>query len=81
MSHQEHRLVVAFLSADRHDRAVQIRYELGRLRDDLLIRVLLNPEDAKGQHVPSEAHGKHRTWDADPAVPAGEFHLAVSRVQ
>ena len=75
----EHRLVAAFLSADRHERAVQIRYELRRLRDDCVVRILLNPEDAKGQPVPSEAEEELRTWGTDDAVPAGEFHLAITR--
>jgi hypothetical protein len=47
----------------------------------LAVRVLLNPADAKGQPIPVEAEARFRTWGADDAVPSGEFHLAISRVQ
>jgi hypothetical protein len=75
-------LVFAFVAADPEDRARQITDVLSRLHIvGLAIRVLLNPRDAKGQPIPVEAEGRFRTWGSDSAVPVGEFHLAISRVQ
>jgi hypothetical protein len=76
------RLVFAFNSAGQDDRTAQIFEMLRRVaRDGLAVRVLLNPEDAKGQPVPVEAEVRFCTWAADASVPPGEFHLAISRVQ
>ena len=73
-----HRLVREFFSTDRQIRATQIRLELGGLRDDCIVCVMLNPKDAEGQPMPPEAEGKFRSWCTDHAVPAGEYHLTIT---
>ena len=76
------RLVFAFLSEDRNQRVSQINDTIRRLPlDGLAVRVLLNPDDARGQPIPVEAEGKFRTWSVNAAVPLGEFHLVISKVQ
>jgi hypothetical protein len=76
------RLVFAFQSANQDDRAAQISEMLQRIaRDGLAVRVLLNPQDAKGVTMSRAAEQRFRTWSTDASVPAGEFQLAISRVQ
>lgn len=73
---------VAFVSADPFERAVEINTKIAELGlAGLLVKVLFNPVDYIDQPAPTEEHGHFRTWDEDAGVPAGEFHLAISRVQ
>jgi len=47
----------------------------------LAIRVLVGADDAKGQAIPFETQRKFRSWRQSEDVPAGEFHLATSRIK
>jgi len=76
------RLRFVFLSADKNERAGQINEEIRGLPvQGLAVRVFIGTDDAKGQSVPGEAAGKSRSWRESPDVPAGEFHIEISRVQ
>lgn len=76
------RLVFAFYSAGQDDRTAQIFEILRRIAwEGRAVRVVLNPQDAKGLTTFRAAEQRFRTWSGDASVPAGEFQLAISRVQ
>jgi len=71
-----------FRSADRNARTDQMNDTIRRLPlDGLAVRLVLHPDDTRGQPVPVEAEGSFRSFGLDALVRRGEFHLAISRVQ
>jgi hypothetical protein len=73
-----HRLAREFLSTELQMRELQMRWELRSLRDDCVVKLLLNPADAEGQPMPMEVQAQFRSWGTDPSVPAGEYHVMIT---
>jgi hypothetical protein len=75
------KLTVPFVSSDKQERLQEIERVLdSHTLDGLVLKLLLNPEDATGQSLPGPRPDLIAA-DARSDVPRGEFHIELTRAQ
>ena len=73
------KLTVPFVSGDKQTRLQEIARVLdSQTLDGLYIKILLNPEDAAGQPLPEPRPDLIAVAERSD-VPAGEFHIELTR--
>lgn len=73
------KLTVPFVSGDKQERLAEIERVLdSHTLDGLYIKILLNPEDAVSQPLPAPRPDLIAVADRRD-VPAGEFHIELTR--
>jgi hypothetical protein len=76
---QPGKLTVPFVSSDKQSRLEEIKRVLdSQALDGLFIKILLNPVDAAGQPLP-EPRPDLIALNERSDVPAGEFHIELTR--
>jgi hypothetical protein len=75
------KLTVPFVSSEKQERLEEIERVLDtHTLDGLYIKLLLNPEDAAGQSLPQARPDLIAVVERSD-VPAGEFHIELTRAR